>query len=236
MVTFFLTSITDITMLNEHYFGINLMEANSFLELIFRFFFNLFITLVIARIIYFTNHKRKDYLFTYFIISTIIFLLSYLLGDVRLQIGFALGLFAVFSIIRYRTTQISIKEMTYLFIIIATSVINSLPNKNYSYAELLFANIAIIGITFALERLWLLKHESIKTIIYENIELIKPDKREELIQDIERRTGIKVHKVEIGRIDFLRDVARIRIYYYDIGNDINLADADDYYNSEDFED
>ena len=125
--------------------------------------------------------------------------------------------------------------MTYLFIIISVSVINSLTKDHISYADLLFTNIAIIGVTFTLEKLWLLKHESIKTIIYENIELIKPDKRAELIADLEKRTGLNIHKVEVGRIDFLRDVSRLRVYYYDIGNDINQADADEYYGIEEFE-
>ena len=185
-------------------FHLKLIDYDLTLELIVRFFFNLFVVLVIVRLLYFNIHKRKDYSFAYTLIGTISFLLCYLLSNIELQLGFALGLFVVFSLIRYRTNLVTIKEMTYLFVVIAVSVINSLTKKDISYAEILFTNIAIIAVAFSLEKIWLLKHESIKTIIYENIELIKPDKRQELIEDLEKRTGLQIHKVEVGRIDFLK--------------------------------
>ena len=236
MITNILTLAADMTSItNLKIFDIDIINVGNTLELILRFFFNLLVTLIIVRALYYSIHKRKDYLFTYTITGTVIFLLCYLLSNVELQIGFAFGLFAIFGILRYRTSLISIKEMTYLFIVITIAVVNSLSKKNISYAEILFTNLAIIGVAYGLEKIWLFKHESIKTIIYENIALIKPSKRKELIEDIENRTGLKVRKLEIGRIDFLRDVARIRVYYYDLDNDINLADADEYYGAEDFE-
>jgi hypothetical protein len=149
------------------------------------------------------------------------------LANVKLQLGFALGLFAIFGIIRYRTDAIPIKEMTYLFIIICVSVINALANKKISYAELFFTNVAIIFIVYGLEKIWLLRHESNKLIIYEKIDLIKPERRSELMKDLSQRTGLKINRIEIGRIDFLRDTARIRIYYYSDENEINLADNED---------
>ena len=141
-----------------------------------------------------------------------------LLDNVKLELGFALGLFAIFGIIRYRTDPIPIKEMTYLFLVIGISVINALANKKISYLELVFANFFIIGITYGLEKIWLVKHESRKNISYEKIELIKPDKREELLLDLKERTGIDIIRIEIGRIDFLRDTVNIRIFYYDEEN------------------
>ncbi|MGB1032464.1 MAG: DUF4956 domain-containing protein, partial [Flavobacteriales bacterium] len=130
-------------------------------------------------------------------------------------LAFALGLFAIFGIIRYRTDPIPIKEMTYLFIIIGMSVLNALVNKKISYAEMILANGAIIAVSYGLERVWLLRHESFKVVLYDNIDLIQSGKREDLISDLEQRTGIKINRVEIGRIDFLRDTALLRIYFFE---------------------
>ena len=177
--------------------------------------FNLTVITIIVRYIYYPITKNKDYLFTYFLISLTVFLLCILLDNVKLQLGFALGLFAIFGIIRYRTDPIPIKEMTYLFLVIGISVVNALSNKKITHAELLFANSIIIFVAYGLERLWLLKHETRKNITYEKIELIVPEKREELLEDLRKRTGIDIIRVEVRRIDFLRDTANIRIFYYE---------------------
>jgi uncharacterized membrane protein YcaP (DUF421 family) len=139
--------------------------------------------------------------------------------------GFAMGLFAVFGIIRYRTDAIAIKEMTYLFIVIALSVMNALINKKVSLLEMSFANIVIIGATYGLEKVWLLRHESQKIIQYENIDLIKSGKRPELVLDLESRTGIKINRIEIGKIDFLRDVVMIKIYFYEDQQQAQMDDS-----------
>lgn len=207
--------------MEQKIFGIPLINGGDFLELVIRFSFNMIFILLIVRFLYYTITKRKDYLFTYILISTIVFLLCYLLSSVKMQIGFALGLFAIFGIIRYRTSQMPIKEMTYLFLVIGLSVINALSNKKVSYTELLFTNVAIFSITYILEKLWLLRHESHKIIRYDNIELIKPEKYEELKSDLEKRTGLAINRIEVGDINFLSDSARIQIYYYEKDNDIN---------------
>ena len=206
-------------------FGIKYIDAPDFLELVIRFGFNLLVLILMVRWLYYQTAKRKDYLFSYLLIGTIVFLLCYLLENVKLELGFALGLFAVFGIIRYRTMQIPIKEMTYLFLIIGISVTNALANKKVSYAELIFTNAIIIFITYGLEKLWLLRHETSKTVIYERIELIIPEKRELLMADLQERTGIrKINRIEIGRIDLLKDTARIKIFYFNEDNRINSAD------------
>jgi len=112
--------------------------------------------------------------------------------------------------------------MTYLFIVIGISVINALANKKVSYAELTFTNLALLGVTYALEKVFLLRHETRKNIDYEKIELIKPEKSKELLADLENRTGLKINRIEVGKIDFLRDMARVRIYYYEKDNQINF--------------
>ena len=197
------------------FLGTPLFDPEDFLKLIIKTVFNLIIITVIIRYIYYPVTKNKDYLFTYFLISMTVFLLCVLLDSVKLQLGFALGLFAIFGIIRYRTDPIAIKEMTYLFLVIGISVVNALSNKKISYAELVFANLMIVFVTYGMENLWLLRHQSRKNITYEKIELILPEKREELIADLKARTGIDVIRVEIRRIDFLRDTANLRIFYYE---------------------
>jgi hypothetical protein len=217
------------TKLGSELFGINIVDMPDFLELILRMSFNFVVLLILVRLLYYPVAKRKDYLFTYILLGTAIFLLCYLLENVKLQLGLALGLFAIFGILRYRTSQIPIKEMTYLFIVICISVINALANKKVSYIELIFTNLVFIGVTFGLEKIWLLKHESRKTIIYEKIDLIKPQNYQLLLKDLEKRTGLKINRIEIGRIDFLRDAARIIIYYYEPSNQVNISDDQDSY-------
>ncbi|MCK5027936.1 MAG: DUF4956 domain-containing protein [Candidatus Pacebacteria bacterium] len=195
-------------------FKIKLVDIEDFTALAARFALNILVCLVIVRVLYYNATKRKDYLFTYILISTTVFLLCYLLESVKLQLGFALGLFAVFGIIRYRTTTIPIKEMTYLFIIIGLSVINALSNKKVSYAELLFANLTIVAIVWGLERIWLLKNETSKTIVFEKIDLIKPENYQLLLEDLKERTGLLINRAEVGKINFLRDTAEVKIYYF----------------------
>jgi hypothetical protein len=195
--------------------GLKIIDFPGFLELIMRFAFNTAVILILVRWLYYTTTKRKDYLFTYILIASVVFLLCFLLESVTLQIGFALGLFAIFGIIRYRTNSIPIKEMTYLFLIIGISVINALTGTNTTMADLLFSNLVIVFITFGLEKLWLLKHESSKMILYEKINLIKPENYDELLKDLHQRTGISnINRVEIGKIDFLKDICEMKIFYY----------------------
>lgn len=201
-------------------FGIKVFEPNEFSELFFRFLFNMLVIVILVRFLYYSVSRRKDFLFTYMLISVIVFLMCYMLGNVKIQLGFALGLFAIFGIIRYRTIQLPIKEMTYLFIVIGVSIVNSLADQKVTYTELIFTNFAVVLFTYLLEKVWLLRHESQKRIRYDNIELIKPEKYEELKADLEERTGLIINRVEIENINFLTDSARIFIYYYEKDNQI----------------
>lgn len=195
--------------------GMKFIHLEDFLGLIIRLSVHMLFVLLLVRVIYYPIAKRKDFLFTYLLFSLTIFLMCFMLESVKLQMGFALGLFAVFGIIRYRTDAIPIKEMTYLFVVIGMSVMNALINKKISLVELSFANLVIIGATYGLERVWLLRHEAQKIIVYENIDLIKVGREEEMKADIEARTGLKVNRFEIGKIDFLRDTALIKIYFFE---------------------
>ena len=197
------------------FLNIELMNWEDFWDLVIRASFNLFVILILVRVLYYRITPRKEYLFTYILISVVVFFMIMLLENVGVEIGFALGLFAIFGMLRYRTQQIPIREMTYLFLVIGISVINSLANRRVSYAELLLTNAAIILVTYLLEKVFLMKTESKKLVFYEKIELIKPTMRAELIADLEERTGLIIHRVDIERIDYLRDAARIYIYYYE---------------------
>ena len=196
-------------------FGADLFDQKDFIELLARSIFNFLIVGYIVRYLYYPATKNKDYLFTYLLISVTVFFLCFLLENVKLELGFALGLFAIFGIIRYRTDPIPIKEMTYLFIIIGISVMNALVNKKISHAEVVFTNLIFIALTYGLEKIWLLKHESRKNITFEKIELIVPEKRQELLEDLKLRTGLNITRVEVKSIDFLRDTAQLRIFFFD---------------------
>jgi len=195
--------------------GIQIIDLPGFIEFVLRFMLNFTVIMILVRWLYYSATKRKDYLFTYILISSVVFLLCFLLESVKLQIGFALGMFAIFGIIRYRTDALPIKEMTYLFLIIGVSVINALTNTETSLIDLLFTNFVIVFITYGLEKVWLIKHENSKLIIYEKINLIKEENYEELLRDLQERTGIKkINRVEVGKINFLRDICDLTIYYY----------------------
>ncbi len=219
----YLLSIQDYTFL-----GLDIVHTANFSELLLRFILNMVMITIIVRMLYYPVTRRKDYLFSFILISSLVFLLCFLLENVKLQLGFAFGLFAIFGILRYRTFAIPIKEMTYLFLLIGISVINALANKKVSWAELVFTNFALVFLVYGLEKLWLLKHESSKQILYEKIDLIKPERRAELLKDLEERTGLKINRIDIGRIDYLRDTAKLIVYYYEDDNRINLADESDH--------
>lgn len=183
-------------------------------KLSFRLFVNILFLTVIIRFLYYPRTRRKDYLFTYYLIGLITFFLCFSLKKLQLDVGMGLGLFAIFGIIRYRTDTIEIKEMTYLFLIIGVSVINSLASKQISFMEVMIINLSVVALTFGLEYMWLLKHETRKTVNYEKIHLIRPENYDEMKADLEERTGLTINRFEIGRIDFLNDTAQVRIYYY----------------------
>lgn len=194
------------------FLGIPIFD-NDIYKLIFRFTLNILFLSVIIRGLYYTTTSKKDFLFTYYMIGVIVFFICFTLKKFELDLGMALGLFAIFGIIRYRTDTIKIREMTYLFVVIGVSVINALANQKMSYIELLLANGLIIFLLYLLEKLWLLKKTGEKKIAYEKIENIKPRNKSILIQDLRERTGLEILEVEIGEIDFLKDSAEIKIIY-----------------------
>ena len=169
--------------------------------------------LILIRFIYYPIYKKKDFFFTFFLFNIVIFIITYLLNKVDLSMGAAFGLFAVFSLLRYRTEDISAKDMTYLFIVIALGLITSVSKGTYFETGVI--NLIILFGAYFLDGNFFMKNENIQTVVYENIEMIKPENRLLLIEELKKRTGLEIHKISIGRIDFLRDTAMVKIYYYD---------------------
>ena len=194
-------------------YGIALFDLEDLTKLLFKFGINFIFLIVIVRLIYYKIRDDKDYVFTFIMFNILTFFICFLLRKVPMQMGFALGLFAVFGILRYRTEAIPIRQMTYLFIVIGISMINALSNKSISIFELLFTNGFITLITYLIDSVWFQSIEESKNILYEKIDLIKPEKESQMIEDLKQRTGLPIHAVKVEKIDFLRDTASIKIFY-----------------------
>ncbi len=189
----------------------------TIIEILLSFGFNFLVVIAIVRGIYYPKTKDRDYIFTFLAFNTIIFFLVRLLSNIDLSVGFGFGLFAIFSVLRYRTKPIPIREMTYLFVIIALPVMNSILINGSGFEQLLLANLLIILVLYAIEQGWGFQFVARKMITYEKIELIQPEKHQQLLEDLRQRTGLQITGYEIGSIDFLRDTAKIEIFYTENG-------------------
>ena len=203
--------------------------AQSFTELAIRFFLNLFVCWVLVQFFYYRKSRRRDYYFTFMVFSSSMLMLLYIMGNVEVGVGLTLGLFAIFGVIRYRTETVPVREMTYLFVIIALAAMDGLApvyklvgatsaNPHYalsggSVGIMAISNILVILLIWVLENGPLLKHTSTKLVLYDRIDLIVPEKRAELIADLEKRIGVKVLNLEVGHVDFLKDAAFIKVFY-----------------------
>ena len=194
------------------FLGVPLCDTQNLIHLLMRFAFNLLVSWLIVRFCYYRKSGRRDYVLTFMLFSSAMFLLIFLMENVKLQIGLTLGLFAIFGVIRYRTETVPVREMTYLFIIIAKDVINGLALNIY-YAELVADVALVVALLWIMEGRLLLRHTSAKLVLYERIDLIVPERRAEMVADLERRLGIRIDRAEVGHVDFLRDVAFVKVYY-----------------------
>lgn len=195
------------------FMGSAIYDKAGVFNLATRFLFNLLIGWVLIHFCYYRKSRRKDWYLTFILFSSSMFLLIFLMESVKLEVGFIFGLFAIFGMIRYRTEAVPVREMTYLFIIIAMSVMNGLA-MTASIVELVLANLLILALCFIAEAIMGRHLTTAKIILYDKIDLVQPEKRDELKADLAKRTGINdIEDVEIGHIDYLRDVAYIKIYY-----------------------
>ena len=192
--------------------GFKWFDAAGVTEMMIRFGFFLLVLFFIVYLLYYRKTHRRDYFFTLVLLSVSIFFLIYLLGSVKVKIGFALGLFAIFGVLRYRTETIPVREMSYMFGVISLSVINALADS-LSFVELLIPNVAIALLIWMFETFVLRASLASKLILYDRIELITPEGREELLEDLHKRTGLNITKVNVGSVDFLKDSAILKIEY-----------------------
>ena len=213
--------------------GLTLLDPQHFISLVMRFIINLIVVIVIARLFYYPHSRRRDYMFIYILMSMSIFLLVSLMEGDGMNLGAAMGLFAIFGIMRFRTEAVPIREMTYLFMLIAVSVVNALGRAEYhpkadywdgfGLVTIIFVNLVFIGMAWLFESSKLVSSSCSKYILYDNVALVSPEKRDELKADLEKRTGLNITRLEVGTIDFLKDACMIRIFYNepkDIGNSI----------------
>ena len=193
-------------------FGIPWFDGPSLWQMLFRFAINLVICWVIVGLLYYKKSKRRDYYFTFMLFSITIFFLIFLMDNVKVQIGFALGLFAIFGMIRYRTETVPIREMTYLFVVVGISVINGLA-MTVSCNELIVTNVLIVLAVWLFETIHRKTHLECKIIVYEKVALAHADRENELMADLKLRTGLDIRRLEVGHIDYLKDIAYVKIYY-----------------------
>ncbi len=203
--------------------GVPIFDGPSLWTFLIRFGFNLLVCWVITHFLYYKKSHRRDYYFTYLLFSATIFLILYHLQNLQMEMTLALGLFAIFSMIRYRTEQLPIREMTYLFVLIGISIING-SGLTSSYTAFLVTNLLVILLITLLECLGFSRRQANKIITYEKIELIHPDRREELLADLRKRTGLDIVKVQVGSINFLKDTAFLKVTYIPDDNEPNDID------------
>lgn len=174
---------------------------------------NLVVALLIVRFIYYPATQDKTYVFTFLAFNTVIYFVLGMLTSATLSVGVGFGLFAIFSVLRYRTDEMPIREMTYLFIVIALPVMNSVMMSASTIPWLLVANGTIVGLLYALEKEWGFHFAGSKRVVYDRVELITPANQDRLLADLRERTGLPVERVEVRRIDFLHDTAELMVYY-----------------------
>jgi hypothetical protein len=190
-----------------------------------RYALNLLFTFIVVRFIYYPKYRNNDFVFTFFLFNTILFVLCYLLAEADLKFGFAFGLFALFSMFRYRTVTVPIGEMGYFFLVVTLGIINSLASL-VNLEMLLVANSVLVAMTFLLGRTLSLTHENYQTLNYENLGLIKPAERVELLKDLAERTGYPIHKVQVVKVDYQRGIAQLKVYYFSKENESAPLDLD----------
>lgn len=193
--------------------GNQLINFHNFNNLSMKLLIDILFTLLIVRFIFYPRYKENDYVFTTVVINIAIFFICFLMESINLDIGFAFGLFAIFAILRYRTEQIPIRQMTYMFAVIIIAVLNALSGDQISYAELVLANTIILLTILLLEKNFLHDDVTMKMITYEKIDLVKPENYLRLVDDLRERTGLKIIRVEIDSINFLNDTAKLKILF-----------------------
>ena len=198
---------------------ISSIEQNIILEFGVRYAFNLIVTFILIRTFYYARHKNKDFVFTFFLFNSVLFLICFLLSSTKIELGFSFGLFAIFSIFRYRTVTVPVREMGYFFLTVTVGIINALANLSDTMLLLIICNIIILVLTYILDGHLGLEHESFEEINYDRMDLIRPEKRKEMLQNLRQRTGLDIHRVKFQKIDLCKNVVSIHAFYYSQENE-----------------
>ena len=206
---------------------VNSIEQNIIFEFGFRYAFNLIVTFVLIRTFYYARHKNKDFVFTFFLFNSVLFLICFLLSSTKIELGFSFGLFAIFSIFRYRTVTVPVREMGYFFLTVTVGIINALANLSDTLILLIICNIIILLLTYILDSHLGLEHESYEEINYDRMDLIQPEKRNEMLQNLHERTGLSIHRVKFQKIDLCKNVVNIHAFYYSQENESTVKDVPD---------
>lgn len=194
------------------FFGIPLFD-DDFYKMIFRFLINIFFLTALIKYSYYKFSKKAEYLFTFYLVGTIVFFLCFTLKKYEIDLGLALGLFAIFGILRYRTDPLKVREMTYLFVVIGLSLVNALSNKKMSYTEIFVANSIVVAMAYFLDRYWNQQKTNTKDILYESLEHIRPEHHELLKTELEHKLGFEILSISLGQIDFKAETVKIKIRY-----------------------
>lgn len=189
------------------------LDPEDFGKLLTRLALDLIVATIIVRGIYFPLYRKREYVFVFFMLNIVTLFICTLLRKVPIELGFALGLFAVFGILRYRTEAMRSRDLTYLFALIGVGIWNGLSNKKISVAELLFVNFVTVATIYILERVSFGGVENEQTVLYDKLDLLKPDKLPELLADLKARTGLNVHRVSVVQLDLLRDTAQLTVFH-----------------------
>ncbi|MBK7467650.1 MAG: DUF4956 domain-containing protein [Saprospiraceae bacterium] len=204
------TAVIDSILNSSQYFN---FTPGNLQDFIFRFILNIVSVIILVRFIYYPRHRNKDYVFTYFVFNCLIFLVCYLLNNAKMMFGVAFGLFAIFSILRYRTVSIPIREMGYFFTCVTLGIINSMTNYQEHFYEILFSNIIAILLIIILDKFFSVERENFQIMVYDKLELIKPENKTLLIEDIRNRTGLPVINTKIEHIDLSKNLCRLKVYF-----------------------
>jgi hypothetical protein len=206
---------------------ISSIEQNIILEFGVRYSLNLIVTFVLIRTFYYARHKNKDFVFTFFLFNSVLFLICFLLSSTKIELGFSFGLFAIFSIFRYRTVTVPVREMGYFFLTVTVGIINALANLSDTFLLLIICNGIILVLTYILDGNLGLEHESFEEINYDRMDLIQPEKRTEMLKNLRERTGLSIHRVKFQKIDFAKNVVNLHAYYYTQDNESAMKNSPD---------
>lgn len=201
-------------------------ETINLLEFVFDFSYTIALVTIISGLLYYRRNGKKTFFFTFVLVAAVVFQLCIMLVRIPMELGFAIGLFAIFGIIRYRTTPINPREMTYLLIAAGIAAKNALGLDFFAYYKLIVSDVFLVLVISLMELLLFRKRSKMKVVVYKRLDLIHQDLRPQLIKDLEETFGIKnIEKVQVGKIDTVKNLVQLRVFFNDL-DDQHFSDSD----------